>query len=118
MNIQALFDIQRKFVADRDWDKFHTPKNLGTALMVEAAELAEIFQWMTVEESQAVMKDAKTATKVRDEMADVFFYLLRLSDKLVVDLEKAFHDKMAKNAEKYPAEWSRGHATKYTERKP
>jgi dCTP diphosphatase len=116
MNIENLLKIQREFVAARDWDQFHTPKNLSTALMVEAGELAEIFQWMTTEESHQVMHTEKQAAKVREELADVFFFVLRLSDKLGVDLESAFTEKMKKNNERYPAEWARGHATKYTER--
>ena len=117
MDIEALMKVQRAFVAERDWDKFHSPKNLAMALMIEASELGELFQWTSPEESQKIMEDPKQAAKVREELADVFFFVLRLSDKLGIPLDAAFHEKMKKNAERYPAEWSRGHATKYTERK-
>lgn len=116
MNIESLLEIQRAFVKERDWEKFHTPKNLSTALVVEASELAEIFQWMTAEESAVVMQDPKKAEALRDELADVFFFVLRLSDKLGIPLEEAFQQKMKKNTARYPKEWAMGHAKKYTER--
>jgi dCTP diphosphatase len=116
MDIEALMKAQREFVGERDWDKFHSPKNLAMSLMIEAGELGELFQWASAEDSQKIMSDPKQAAKVRDELADVFFYVLRLSDKLGIPLDEAFHAKMKKNAERYPAEWSKGHATKYTER--
>ena len=104
------------FASQRDWDKFHTPKNLSTALVCEAGELAELFQWMTGEESAAIM-DTALADSVRDEMADVLLYLLRLADKLDVDLESAALAKIKKNGDKYPVHLSKGNADKYTRRK-
>ena len=114
---QKLAITLRSFAAERDWDQFHTPKNLTTALMCEAGELAEIFQWMTAEQSNSVMYDESAATAVRDEMADVLLYLLRLADKLDVDLEQAMIEKINKNGAKYPVEVSRGNAEKYSRRK-
>jgi NTP pyrophosphatase (non-canonical NTP hydrolase) len=111
----ALDDLRarvRAFVAERDWDQFHSPKNLAMALSVEAAELLEIFQWLTEAESDA-LSDAQLAA-VRDEMADVLVYLLRIADRLDVDLLAAAADKMRRNAEKYPADRARGRADKYT----
>jgi len=105
----------RAFVRERDWEKFHTPKNLAMALAGEAGELLEIFQWLTAEESASVMQDPKKALSVRDEIADVVVYCLRLSDVLKIDLGAAIKDKMKRNAEKYPAELARGKAVKYTD---
>lgn len=105
----------RIFVAERDWDQFHTPKNLSTALCVEAAELLEHFQWL-----QTGNKDELNETKleqVRHEMADVLVYLICLADKLDVDLSAAVIEKMAINRAKYPADKVRGDARKYSEYK-
>ena len=103
----------RIFVAERDWDQFHTPKNLSTALCVEAAELLEHFQWL-----QTGSKEELNETKfeqVRHEMADVLVYLIRLADKLNVDLSAAVVEKMEINRAKYPADKVRGDARKYSE---
>lgn len=102
----------RQFIRERDWEKFHTPKNLAMALAGEAAELLELFQWLTPKESEEIMS-TKTAEAVRDELADVFVYCLRMADVLGVDLKAAVIAKMQKNAVKYPAELARGKATKY-----
>ncbi len=113
--LAQLRAIVRGFVDERDWDQFHTPKNLASALSVEAAELLEHFQWLQhgrIEE----LGDARLA-EVRHEMADVLVYLVRLADKLDVDLFAAVQDKMVLNREKYPAELVRGDARKYDEYK-
>jgi NTP pyrophosphatase (non-canonical NTP hydrolase) len=109
----ALRDRLRTFVAERDWDQFHSPKNLASALSVEAAELLEHFQWITEAQSKNLPPEKLAA--VRDEMADVLVYLVRLADKLEVDLLDAAAQKMAKNAKKYPADRVRGSMKKYTE---
>jgi NTP pyrophosphatase (non-canonical NTP hydrolase) len=101
------------FAAARDWEQFHSPKNLAMALSVEAAELVEEFQWLTEEQSRAL--DAKRLERVRLELADVFIYLLRMADTLGVDLLRAADDKIARNEQKYPAERVRGDARKYDE---
>lgn len=106
-----LRDAIRSFALERDWDQFHSPKNLATALAVEAAELLEPFQWLTDDESLAL--STKTFDAVRKEMADVLLYLVRLADKLDVDLMGAARDKISENALKYPVEKARGSATKY-----
>ena len=108
-----LRDRLRAFCAERDWDQFHSPKNLASALSVEAAELLEHFQWLTEEESKR-LPPAKVAA-VRDELADVLIYLVRLADKLEVDLLAAAADKIAKNAVKYPADQVRGSMKKYSD---
>jgi NTP pyrophosphatase (non-canonical NTP hydrolase) len=113
---EALRALQRRvaaFAAERDWEPFHSPKNLAMALSVEAAELVEEFQWLTEEQSRAL--DAERRERVRLELADVFIYLLRIADKLGVDLVVAANDKIALNEKKYPADRVRGDARKYTE---
>ena len=101
------------FVDERDWGQFQTPKNLSMALIVEAAELVEHFQWMQPQESDSLSAD-KT-TQVSDELADILIYTVRLADRLGIDLEQAARDKLEKNRCKYPIGKARGHATKYTE---
>lgn len=107
----ALRDTLRDFVAARDWRTYHTPKNLAMALIVEAAELAEHFQWATPEESSALTPEKAAA--VQEEVADVLIYLVELADVLGIDLIHAARDKIAKNALKYPVEKARGNATKW-----
>jgi NTP pyrophosphatase (non-canonical NTP hydrolase) len=109
--LRALQQRLAAFAAERDWDQFHSPKNLAMALSVEAAELVEEFQWLTEEQSRAL--DAERRERVRLELADVFIYLLRLADKLGVELVRAADDKIAVNERKYPAERVRGDARKY-----
>jgi dCTP diphosphatase len=100
-SLTALRDALRAFAHARDWRKFHTPKNLAMALIVEAAELVEHFQWATAEESLAPTPEKLAA--VRDEVADTLIYLVELADVLDIDLLAAARDKIAKNAIKYPA---------------
>jgi dCTP diphosphatase len=102
----------RQFAADRDWEQFHSPKNLTMALSVEAAELMEHFQWLSDDASRQL--PVSTRDEVADEMADVLLYLVRLADVLGVDLASAAAAKMLKNAAKYPAEKVRGKADKYS----
>ena len=108
-----LRDRLRQFAAERDWDKFHSPKNLATALSVEAAELLEHFQWLSEAESARLPPEKRDL--VRDEMADVLIYLVRLADKLDVDLLAAAAKKIEKNAQKYPADKVRGSMKKYSD---
>ncbi len=109
---KQLRDAMDQFATERDWDQFHSPKNLAMALTVEAAELQECFQWLTEAQSQEL--DEKQLTAVRDEIADVQLYLVRLAGKLNVDIEAACRAKIEKNAKKYPAEQVKGSAKKYT----
>ena len=102
MDLNLLQQTLREFAAQRDWQPFHTPKNLSMALMVEAAELAEIFQWMTPEQSQAASHDKVERERIGDEVADVLLYLLQLADHCDVDLKRAVGRKLTKNAQKYP----------------
>lgn len=102
MDLQALQRTLRQFAADRGWDTLNTPKNLSTALVVEAAELAEIFQWMSAEESWRTHADPVLHEAVGDEVADVLIYLVQLADRSQVDLAAAVARKLEKNARKYP----------------
>lgn len=102
MDIEALQATLRTFAAERDWQPFHTPKNLSTALIVEAAELAEIFQWMTPEQSREAHNDAVVREQIADEVADVLLYLIQIADHSQVDLERAIDRKLVKNAKKHP----------------
>jgi dCTP diphosphatase len=110
-SLHELRDALRAFAAERDWDQFHSPRNLATALAVEAAELLEPFQWLSDAESRALPHATRAA--VEEEMADVLLYLVRLADKLDVDLIEAARTKMARNAGKYPVEKARGSSRKY-----
>jgi dCTP diphosphatase len=116
MSADRIAELQRKlaeFAAVRDWDQFHSPKNLAMALSVEAAELVEEFQWLTEEQSRNL--DPERRERVRLEAADVFIYLVRIADKLGIDLVAAAADKMVLNERKYPAERVRGSSRKYTQ---
>ena len=105
--------VIRQFAVDRDWEQFHSPKNLAMALSAEAGELLEQFQWLTEEDSLNL--GSKKLEEVRQEMADVFIYLLRIADQLDVDLLQAARDKIEINNAKYPAEKVRGSSAKYSE---
>ncbi|MDR2874311.1 MAG: nucleotide pyrophosphohydrolase [Methylobacillus sp.] len=111
--LNDLRDRLRDFVRERDWEQFHSPKNLAMAMIVEAAELVEHFQWMTEAESRAISPEKREA--VAHEIADTFVYLLRLADVLGVDIVDAANAKITINAQKYPADKVRGSNAKYTE---
>jgi NTP pyrophosphatase (non-canonical NTP hydrolase) len=116
MDINALQQRLREFAAERDWEKFHSPKNLAMALAGEAGELLEVFQWLSEAESAALGAGDKGWHLARDELADLQIYLLRLADRLGVDLEQAVAEKIRRNAERYPVNEVRGDATKYSHR--
>jgi len=110
-----LFELReqlRRFARERDWEQFHVPKNLAIALSVEAAELLEHFQWLSESESQNLTEEQ--LEQVREEIADVLLYLVRLADKLDVDLIDVATSKIKLNAQKYPVDKSRGTSKKYT----
>jgi len=111
--LDRLRDALRAFAAARDWERFHAPKNLAMALSVEAAELLEVFQWMSEADSRNLEPAAREAAS--EEIADVLLYLIRLCDALGVDPVAAAERKMVANAEKYPVEKARGTSRKYTE---
>lgn len=112
-SLDTLRDRLRDFAQERDWDQFHTPKNLSMALIAEAAELVEHFQW--VEGDRSHLLEEKVRPAVEEEIADILIYLVRIADKLGIDLYVAVERKIAINARKYPADKVRGSARKYTE---
>ena len=103
----------RAFAQNRDWDQFHSPKNLAMALSVEVSEVVEHFQWLTQEESNRL--DTEKLKQIREEIGDVMIYLARLADRLGIDPVQAAEEKMQINEKKYPVEKAKGRATKYTE---
>ena len=114
--MQSLEQIKnrlREFASERDWDQFHSPKNLSMALIVEAAELVEHFQWLTEDQSQTLPPEK--LAEVEQEIADIQIYLIRLADKLGVNMEKAVNAKIELNEKKYPADKVRGSAVKYND---
>jgi dCTP diphosphatase len=116
MDIKSVQKTLREFAQDRDWGQFHNPKNLAIALAVEAAELLELFQWLNEEDSRHLVENPADYTRVREEVADVMIYLLRLADQLNINLEQAVEEKIRKNAEKYPVDLAKGNAVKYNRR--
>ena len=117
--MDSLKDLRAKidaFVTERDWAQFHSPKNLAMAMIVEAAELVEHFQWDTLDESKQMSEERRT--EIGHELADTFVYLLRLAEVTGVDLIAAAHQKIALNAIKYPVEKCKGSNAKYTEYQP
>lgn len=102
--IEVLRERVRGFVAERNWEQFHTPKNLVMALAIEAAELMEHFQWLTPEASRAIAGDPEKRAAAGEELADVFCYVLAIANELQLDLAQTFYAKMRKNEKKYPAE--------------
>jgi len=114
MSIESLTAQLRDFAQDREWEQFHTPRNLAMALSGEAGELLSLFQWLRDEQVSGWLDDPSNRTAVEHEMADVFGYLLRLADVLDVNLEIALRAKIDINAQKYPVELARGNALKYT----
>ena len=113
MNIKKIQKQLSTFADERDWNQFHNPKNLTMALSVEASELVEIFQWLTPEQAEEIM-DSSQSDHVKEEVADVMIYLLRLADKLDIDLESIVSDKIVQNGKKYPVNLSKGNADKST----
>ena len=111
--MQELIKKLRKFAKERDWEQFHSPKNLSMALAVEIAELMEHFQWLTEEQSSNL--DQRTLAKVKEEIGDIQIYLARLADQLDINPILAAKEKLQKNAEKYPIEKAKGSAKKSTD---
>jgi dCTP diphosphatase len=106
---------QRRFVVERDWEKYHTPKNLVMALSRECSELLEIFQWVDGDQSKIITANPQAKEAVSDEIADVLLYLVRVADVLDIDISEAVCRKLEKNEKKYPPELCKGKAEKYTQ---
>ncbi len=115
LDIVAVQRFQRAFAAAREWEQFHTPKNLAMALAGEAGELLEIFQWLTPEQSARITDTDKGRQAVEHELADVLAYVIRLADVLGVDLVESLWNKLRLNEEKYPVALAKGNARKYSE---
>lgn len=111
--LDAIKETLRIFAQSRDWDKFHSPKNLSMALAGEVGELLELFQWLTEEQSKNLSREQSKA--VEEELADVFLYLIRLADRLDIDLLEASKNKIIINEQKYPVDKVKGSSKKYTE---
>ena len=118
MDIRKYQDRLAEFADARNWEQFHSPKNLSMALASEAGELLELFQWLKEEESTKTSLDNDTLNRVKEELADILIYLLRIADKLDIDLEEAVNKKIATNEVKYPVDVSYDNATKYNRRQP
>jgi dCTP diphosphatase len=112
-DILKISKTLEQFAHTRDWNQFHSPKNLSMALAVEVGELLEEFQWLTEEQSKTISPEK--LSKIKDEIGDVFIYLIRLSSQLNIDLISAANDKILQNERKYPVQKAKGNAKKYTE---
>ena len=109
MNYDKIQNEIKTFVDERDWEQFHSPKNLSMALSVEAAELVEIFQWQKQDEHKE--NEEKVVNAVKDEVADIFYYVVRMCQKMNINLEEAFFEKMKKNRQKHPVDKVKGKTT-------
>lgn len=117
-SVATIHDLKTRllaFVRERDWEQFHSPKNLSMALAAESGELMEHFLWTTPEQSRAIAQDAAKRGKIADELADVVIYALEFANATGLDVASAIEAKMAANAKKYPVEKAKGRADKYTE---
>tara|TARA_B100000029_G_C17534690_1_gene944451 strand:+ start:773 stop:1120 length:348 start_codon:yes stop_codon:yes gene_type:complete len=114
MDVKRIQRRLKKFAEVRNWKQFHSPKNLVMALSVEVAELVEIFQWSNSSGNDEI-NDPETQEKIKEEIADIFNYLLKISDELDLDLEEVIHKKIDKNEKKYPISKSHGSSKKYSE---
>ncbi len=117
MDLKKYQEKLEQFAKERNWEQFHSPKNLSMALSGEVGELLELFQWLTEEQSKVESLDDDMVSRVKEELADILVYLLRLADKLNIDLEDAIKNKINVNAEKYPIDVSYDSAVKYNRRK-
>ena len=112
---QKLATALRSFAAERDWDQFHTPKNLAISISLEAAELLELFQWSRGQNGWDEVTDPSIRARIEDELADILLYVIRFADKAAIDLHAVAERKIAANAQKYPAQEFRGSDRKYNE---
>jgi NTP pyrophosphatase (non-canonical NTP hydrolase) len=112
---EKLASSLRAFAADRDWDQFHTPKNLASAVAIESSELLEIFQWSRGQKEWSDLDSPEVRARTEEELADILLYLIRFADKAGIDLQLAAEKKLARNAEKYPVERFKGSDKKYNE---
>lgn len=111
--IQSIKDSLKKFMDERDWDQFHSPKNLSMQISVEAAELMELFLWSDCEESKKILEKKREA--IEHEVADIAICLINFCNSTGIDLSQAIYDKMILNGKKYPVEKAKGNSNKYNE---
>ncbi|MCL5113721.1 MAG: nucleotide pyrophosphohydrolase [Patescibacteria group bacterium] len=111
---EPLLKKIKKFRDDRDWKKFHNPKDMAEAISIEASELLELFLWLDKKQSFDFIKNKKNLEEVSDELADVMWFILEFADNFGIDIEKAIEKKLKKNAQKYPVHKAKGISTKYT----
>lgn len=104
----------KKFIRERNWEKYHSPKNISMSIAIEAAELMEHFQWLTIDQSKKLLKDKKKRAEIEDELADIAIYLLDFCELFDIGLESCILRKLEKSSEKYPVHLVRGKAHKYT----
>ena len=116
--VADLKDMVKKFSVERDWDQFHNAKDLAIGIVTEASELLEMFRFKSEREVESILKDPKTAREVQDELADVFYFALRLAQKYGIDVSTALRKKIDENARKYPVRRAKGSNKKYTELAP
>ena len=106
--VSYLKEIVSKFVFERDWIKYHTPKNLAESISIESAELLELFQWRTDDEIKSLLEDSEFLKEIKEELADVMIYCISLANRLGIDISRAILDKMEKNKRKYPVNLYKG----------
>ncbi len=112
---QEIKEKIKQFVKERDWEQYHSPKNLSMSISIETAELMEHFQWLTIEQSKELLKDRKKRIEIEDEIADIAIYVLDFCNIFNIDFEKIVAAKLRKNKKKYPIRLSKGKTNKYTE---
>lgn len=113
-NISELKEKVAEFIHERDWERFHNPKDLAVSISIEAAELLERFQWKSEKEIGELIKDEKEFQEIKEEVADILIYSLSMANRMDIDLSRAVEEKLEKNRKKYPVEKAKGRADKYT----
>lgn len=114
VTLQGIKTKIKKFIKERNWEKYHSPKNISMSIAIEAAELMEHFQWLTIEQSRKLLKDKTRRIEIEDELADIAIYILDFCNLFAIDIEKIIISKLEKSAKKYPVHLVRGKAHKYT----
>ena len=117
-SVSELKQMVRRFSEERDWDQFHNAKDLAIGIVTEASELLQAFRFKTNEEVEGMLRDDSRSKEVRDELADIFYFALRLAQRYGIDVSKSLEEKIRDNAKRYPAERAKGSNKKYTELKP
>lgn len=114
MNLQEIKDKIRAFIKERDWEKYHSPKNISMSIAIEAAELMEHFQWLTIEQSKKLLNNRPKRIEIEDELADIAIFILDFCNLFNIDIEEVILRKLKKTAQKYPVHLVKGKAHKYT----